>query len=865
MTLETGTSNRFTVHRERLGQGTERLRSLAGPAWTRTRDTIARLWAKRWGKALMVLLGLPILAYAMLWLFFVPGLPSAESLLTYQPALPTNIRDIDGMPAQTFARERRVELSFEEYPPQLINAFISAEDKTFFSHDGIDYPAFITAVFKYGLSVGTGSDDRVAGGSTITQQVAKNLLLGDDYSATRKIREFFLSRRIEGVLTKQQILELYLNQIFLGRNAYGVQSASRAYFDKDVDQLSIPEMAYLAALPRAPSNYSPERHPERAIDRRNWILGQMERNEFITPAQRAAAQAEPLGTVRGPRQSVKNVGGYFMEEVRRTLVGRFGEKMEDGPNSVYAGGLWVRTSYDPVKQQAAEAAFRDGLMRYDAGRGWRDPGISVDVAGDWRTQLSQANYGVGYPDWRSAAVLSRQDGVATIGFSDGTTATLPRSAASMPKRGGGGAAFDNFRPGTIIAVKREGDNYVLRSVPEISGGMVVEEVATGRVMAMQGGFALGGGESFNRATQAQRQPGSTFKPIVYSAALDNGMTPASIIIDGPFCIWQGAGLGNKCFRNFSGGNAGPQTMRWGIEQSRNLMTVRTANQIGMDKVVRLARRLGVGEFAPFLAMSLGAGETTVLKMANAFSILANQGREVKPTLIDYIQDRNGKVIFRQDLRPCGPRCNMPDWDGRPMPRPPLRTKQLMDPMTAYQMVHILEGVVERGTATRLRSLNRPLFGKTGTTSGPNDVWFVGGTPDIVAGIYLGYDKPRSLGGYAQGGRIAAPIFEQFAKVALKDAPIKPFVAPQGIRMVRIDRRSGRKVFGEWPVSDPKAAVIWEAFKPESEPRRAVRRDEMADSKATATAATRRRAAKAAPRPAAQRQDSDFLQNQGGIY
>jgi penicillin-binding protein 1A len=421
----------------------------------------------------------------------------------------------------------------------------------------------------------------------------------------------------------------------------------------------------------------------------------------------------------------------------------------------------------------------------------------------------------------------------------------------------------------IIAVKKEGDRYLLRSVPEVSGGMVVQEVATGRVLAMQGGFAMSGREAFNRATQANRQPGSTFKPVVYSAALDNGMTPASIIIDGPFCVWQGAGLGNKCFRNFSGSNAGPQTMRWGVEQSRNLMTVRTANQTGMEKVTRLAKRLGVGDYPNYLAIALGAGDTTALKMTNAFAILANQGREVKPTLIDYVQDRHGKVIFRQDLRPCGPRCNMPDWDGRPMPRPPLRTKQLLDPMTAYQMVHILEGVVQRGTAQVLRDLGRPLFGKTGTTSGPTNVWFIGGSADVVAGVYMGFDQPRPMGGYAQGGTLAAPIFKQFALTAFKDMPVVPFRAPPGIRMVRIDRRSGHKVFGEWPPADPKAAVIWEAFKPESEPRRAVRREELAEGGALAPAGALRARIAAQRRPAAarteQRGDSDFLQTQGGIY
>ena len=827
------------------------------------RERLRAFWASRLGKIATVLVTLPFLGYFLLWLIFATGLPSGETLLNYQPSLPTNVRDINGMPVQSFARERRVELAFDEYPAQLVNAFLSAEDKTFFRHGGIDYPGTAGAVFDYISKAGSG--ERARGGSTITQQVAKNLLLGDEYSVTRKIKEAFLARRIEAALTKQQILELYLNQIFLGRNAYGVQSASRAYFDKDVDQLQLHEMNYLATLPKAPSNYSPDRNPERAIERRNWILGEMERNGFIDSGQRAAAQAQPLGTVRGPRESVKNVGGYFMEEVRRTLVGRYGEDREDGPNAVYSGGLWIRTSYDPVKQKAAETALRDALVRYDRGRGgWRDPGLSIDVDGDWRRQLASADYGVGYDDWRSAVVLSKAGSEATIGFTDGTTGILREADASMPKRGGGGSAYDNMRPGTIIAVKTEDGRHLLRSVPEVQGGMVVQQVSTGRILAMQGGFALTSGDSFNRATQANRQPGSTFKPIVYSAALDNGMTPASIIVDGPFCVWQGAGLGQKCFRNFSGGNAGAQTMRWGIEQSRNLMTVRAANQTGMDKVTRLSKQLGVGEYPNYLSIALGAGDTTVLRMTNAFAILANQGREVKPTLIDYVQDRTGKVIFRQDTRPCGARCNLPDWDGRPMPRPPLRTKQLMDPVTAYQMVHILEGVVQRGTAQVLRDLNRPMFGKTGTTNGPTNVWFIGGTPDTVAGVYMGFDQPRSMGGYAQGGTLAAPIFKQFALAALKDEPIVPFRAPPGVRMVRIDRRSGRRVFGEWPSAEPKAAVIWEAFKPESEPRRTARGDR---SEAGLNAARER--ARAAPKASASRpappRDSEFLQNQGGIY
>jgi penicillin-binding protein 1A len=808
-------------------------------------------WRRWWGRILVLILASPFILYFLLWLLFARGLPSAESLLHYQPELPTYVRDADGTPVQVFARERRVQLAYDEFSAQLINAFLAAEDRTFFSHGGIDYPGLAGAVLDYVSKSGSG--DRARGGSTITQQVAKIFFVGDEYSVTRKIREAFLARRIEATLTKQQILELYLNQIFLGRNAYGVQAAARAYFNKDVGQLSLAECAMLASLPKSPSNYDPFRHHDAALQRRNFVLSEMLRNNFITRAQHDAAVAEPLVPARGgSADSVRNVGGYFMEEVRRTLIARYGEEADPThPNSVYAGGLWVRSSYDPRMQQAAETALRDGLRRYDGGQGWRDPGLSIPLD-NWRQRLAGAAFGPGYPDWRAAVVLSREGGSVELGFTDGSRGSLPASAAAMPKRGTATSAFNALRPGAVIAVEQEGDHWALRSIPEISGGMVVEEVQSGRVLAMQGGWDVRG-SGFNRATQALRQPGSTFKPIVYSAALDAGMTPASIIIDGPFCA------NNKCFRNFSGGYAGPQTMRWGLEQSRNLMTVRTANQIGMGNVINRAREMGVGDYAstPYLPIALGAGDTTVQRMVNAFATFANQGRALTPTLIDYIQDRNGHVIWRADTRPCEG-CNAPDWNGRPMPRPPLRTRQIVDPMTAYQIIHMLEGVVQRGTATILRDLGRPLFGKTGTTSGPTNVWFIGGSQQIVAGVYLGFDRPRPMGGYAQGGTIAAPIFRQFARTAFEGMPIIPFRAPAGIRMVRIDRRSGQRVFGAWPTSDPHAAVIWEAFKPESEPRRTVAR-EVVDPNA-------RHAAPAQGNTMNERRgDSDFLQREGGIY
>ena len=854
-------------------QWSERLPDLVGPTH-RVHDRFAPWFARRGLRITAYTLGGLLLLIALLWIYFASGLPSSEKLLAYEPPLPTNVRGYDGNPVATFARERRVELSYDEYPPLVVHAFISAEDKTFFSHHGLDFTGLAGAVFDYGVKKATGGG-RARGGSTITQQVAKYLLQDNSYNVGRKAREAILAFRLESTLTKQQILELYLNSIFLGRNAYGVQAASRAYFDKDVADLTLPEAAYLAVLPKAPANYDPERATAKALARRNYVLREMLANGFIDQAAHDAAAATGLGTIRyGSNAKFREQGGYFLEDVRRDLMHKFGETAGAGANSVYAGGLWVRTSMNPVMQDAAGAALRDALANFDGGKGWRDTGQTIDLAGDWRFQLSVTPIGTGYPDWKKAVVLDKAGGEARIGFADGSTGVLPASAAVQPKRGVGGAAFNYLHPGMIIVVKQLGTaSYALRSIPELGGAFVAEEVHTGRVLAMQGGFDPVG-SSYNRATQALRQPGSAFKPMVYVTALENGLTPASILVDAPFCIWQGAGLGNKCFKNFDGKYSGPKTLRWGVEQSRNLMTVRAASQTGMDKIVATANALGVGKYPPYLAVSLGAGETTVQRLVNAYAVLANAGRSVRPTMIDYVQDRAGKVIYRSDNR-CQvmDNCSMAAWDGKAMPRPPSRDRQLLEPMAAYQMVHIMEGVIERGTATVLRDLDRPLFGKTGTTSGPTNVWFVGGTPDIVAGTYLGYDQPRSMGSYAQGGRVAAPIFRQWAQTALKDQPKTPFVAPRGIRLVRIDRITGKRVFGTFPTTeDPKSSVIWEAFQPETEPRRSFHRgDVLAASEGDAAAATTvaaPRAARAAKPKAARPKppnDGDFLQKQGGIY
>ena len=779
-------------------------------------------WQRRWVRGVTWTFAALFTFFAAMWIYFASGLPSEKTLLAYQPPLPTNIRGYDGDPVQTFARERRVDLAYDEIPPLVVRAFISAEDKNFFEHHGIDFGGLVGAVFDFTVKSVTHSG-RAKGGSTITQQVAKYLLKDSSYNVGRKAREAILAFRLESTLTKQQILEIYLNSIFLGRNAYGIQAASRAYFDKDVNELTLPEAAYLAVLPKAPSNYDPVRATQKALDRRNYVLREMYRNGYIREDQWKSAAATPLGTIRyGSNEKFQQHGGYFMEQVRRQLIKQFGENANDGPNSLYAGGLWVRTSMNPVMQDAAAQALRDGLVKFDGGRGWKDLGMTIDLAkGDWAGQLDRAAVGTGYPDWIKAVVLSKSDSEATVGFSNGSQGTLPASGAAMPVRGTATPAFNALKPGMVIIVKQTSPGmWQLKSIPEVSGGMLVEEIHTGRVLAMQGGFDVVG-SSYNRAIQAERQPGSAFKPIVYVTALENGFTPATIELDAPFCVYQGAGLGNKCFVNFDRRSAGPHTMRWGVEQSRNLMTVRAASTIGMQKITDTARKLGVGDYGNYLSFALGAGDTTVLRLTNSYAVLANGGRSVKPTTIDYVEDRNGKVIYRTDNR-CAVmgNCNAPDWDGGPMPRPPSRTRQLLDPMASFQMVHIMEGVILRGTATVLRDLNRPLYGKTGTTNGPTNVWFVGGTPDIVAGVYVGYDQPRPLGGWAQGGRVSAPIWKEWALTALKDQPKVPFVAPPGIRWVTIDRASGKQVFGVFPTgNDPLAPVIWEAFQPQTEQRR----------------------------------------------
>jgi len=827
------------------------LRTRLAGAWAGLRDWFLRNWReKRWFRWLASLAGAGFVFLAGLWIFLASSLPDAESLLEYETPLPTMVRGADGSIVHSYARERRVQLQYRDFPQQLIEAYLAAEDKTFFTHGGVDLFGTAGAVIDFARKAG--SDERAVGGSTITQQVAKNLLLTNEYSVTRKLKEMILARRIEGVLSKPEILTLYLNEIPLGRRSFGVQAASRAYFDKDVGDLALHEAAFLAILPKAPERYGRKKHEALALARRNFVLDQMVENDFVTEAEAAAAKAQPLGLVTERADRYADAG-YFLEEVRRRLLERYGEKAEDGPNSVYAGGLWVRTSLDTELQDAARDALRAGLLRYAAGKSWKKLAWLDPDAGDLTEQLAGANLAIRYKDWRIGVITAKDGASATIGFSDGETYPL----SNVP---------DSIRVGDVTAAAPSGNGYATRTVPEVSGAFLAQDPENGRIMAMQGGFDMRLG-SFNRATQALRQPGSTIKPFVYASGLEAGMTPATQVPDQAYCVYQGAGLGEKCFRNFGGGGGGTHTMRWGLEQSRNLMTVHIAADAGMPAVNRMFENVGIGEYEDYLSFALGAGDTTVARMVAAYAALANWGRiHGEGTVIDYVQDRDGKVIWRADKRACTG-CSMAEWDGKPMPRLGVSGKQVMDPRTAFQVVHMLQGVVTRGTAVRLRSLDLPLFGKTGTTTGPTNAWFVGGSPDLVAGMYVGFDQPRPLGGWVQGGNTAAPIFKDFVEATRKRWTPSEFVAPPGVLMVKIDRRSGKRVFEGTASDEPQAAVIWEAFKPDTEPPRATRLDQIAARRNEILELIRRARQPAQRAASAQQaqQNPDFVEEQGGIY
>jgi penicillin-binding protein 1A len=632
-----------------------------------------------------------------------------------------------------------------------------------------------------------------------------------------------LSFRIEEAYSKDRILELYLNEIFFGLGAYGIAGAALTYFDKSVNELTTADAAYLAALPKGPANYHPFRHTERAIERRNWVIDQMVENNYISREEAEKAKAEGLGVKPRRGGTYLFAGEYFTEEVRREIISRYGQ------TALYEGGLSVRTTLNPEMQRIARKAMQTGLIKYDTLRGYRGPVTSIDVSGDWGVPLGEVKGLDDVPEWTLAVVLESGASGLRIGLKparqvsgelvrervEGTVSKEDMSFAMRHVVDGktlkANSPADVLKPGDVVFVEKQegGENaYRLRQMPEVSGGMIAMDPHTGRVLAMVGGFSYAQSE-FNRATQAMRQPGSSFKPIVYAAALDNGYTPASVIMDGPITIQSGNTVWTP--KNYDGRAAGPSTLRSGIERSRNLMTVRLANDMGMKLVAEYAERFGVyDKLAPYLPMSLGSGETTVMRMVSAYAIMANGGRSIKPSLIDRIQDRYGKTVFRHDDRGCEG-CNASDWQNQPEPELIDNAEQVLDPMTAYQITSMMVGVVQRGTATSVAELGRHIAGKTGTTNDEKDAWFIGYTPNLVVGLYLGYDKPRSLGRGTTGGGLSAPVFKDFMRAALEGTPNVDFKVPDGMNLVSIDRKTGMQATPGQP------GTIMEAFKPGTGP------------------------------------------------
>jgi penicillin-binding protein 1A len=741
-------------------------------------------------------------------------LPDYDVLAKYEPPVTTRIHAADGQLVAEYARERRLYLPIQAIPDRVKAAFLSAEDKNFYQHAGLDYYGIARAIVQNVEAYGSGT--RLVGASTITQQVAKNFLLSNEQSIDRKIKEAILALRIEQAYSKDKIFELYLNEIFLGLGSYGVAAAALTYFDKSVHELSLGEASYLAALPKAPNNYHPFRYTERAIERRNWVIDRMVENGYATAEEAETAKTESLGVkirTTGPHIFAAD---YFAEEVRRQIGEMFGEKV------LYEGGLSIRTSLDPGTQVLARRALMDGLVAYDSDRGWRGPVAHVEIGDDWGKAVAEVAPLADVLEWRLAVVLSVSDGDVEIGLrpdrEPGSNRVAPeRSTAAIPfeemKWTKANRPGDVLKVGDVVYVEPvDGTNgqYRLRQVPEIEGAMVVMDPHTGRVLALVGGFSFTESQ-FNRATQALRQPGSSFKPFVYAAALDNGYTPSSVVMDAPIEIDPGFGQPIWRPENYSQEFYGPSTLRTGIELSRNVMTVRLAQDMGMPLVAEYARRFGVYDnLGPYLPMALGSGETTVMRMVAGYSVFANGGRSVSPTLIDRIQDRFGRTIFRHQERVCEG-CDAEAWTGQDEPTIIDNRDQVLDPMTAYQMTSMLQGVVERGTATVAKRIGKPLAGKTGTTNDYRDAWFVGYSPDLVVGTYIGYDQPRSLGRGETGGHLAAPIFTDFMEQALADSPPIPFRVPPGMTFIPINRKTGLTA----QPGDP--GTILEAFKPGTGP------------------------------------------------
>ena len=717
-----------------------------------------------------------VFLFSTLWYFSI-DLPDYKILANYKPPISSRVHAGDGQLIAEYALQKRLFIPYESIPKNVINSFLSAEDKNFFSHPGVDAKSITRAVVKNLKNFF--SKKRLEGASTITQQVAKNFLLTSEVSLKRKIKEAILAFRIERAYSKERIMELYLNQIYLGQGTYGIAAASLEYFDKGVNELSYEEAALLAALPKAPSKYNPYKSIEKAKLRRDLVLKNLYENLYISADEYKKFKKKGIKTKKRKIKLLEEAN-FYTEEVRRSISDNYGY------DELYKGGLSIRTPLNSVYQVEALKSLREGLEEYDKRHGWRGPVINLKNS-DWQNSIKKF-----IPDkslnWKLAKVVDVKQLYAKIEIESKELGIIDFKNVNWIRA----ESFQNIiKVNDIIYVKKIKKNkWSLKQLPKINGGIVVMDPYTGRVLAMAGGFSFKLSE-FNRATQAQRQPGSAFKPIVYAAALENGFNPSTLVLDAPFVIEQGEGLKTWKPENYGKKFYGPSTLRIGIEKSRNLMTVRIAQKVGFDQISKITENFGIYKNVPeLLSVSLGSAETTLIKLTNAYCTFVNGGKKVTPIFIDRIQDRRGKTIFNADKRKCVG-CEEISYLKDEIPTIEDNSEQIISTETAYQITSMMEGVIKRGTGKRLRNLNIPLAGKTGTTNKNMDAWFLGFTSKLVIGVYVGFDDPKSLGKYETGAKAALPIFKKFIKSVVTKKDALPFKVPKNINLVQVDVETGK--------------------------------------------------------------------------
>lgn len=747
------------------------------------------------------------------------NLPDYEQLKNYNPMITTRLYAADGSLITEFSKEKRIFVPIDTIPKNLVNAFLAAEDSNFYKHSGVDPLAIFRTSVQNFFSILKG-DSSMGGASTITQQVVKNFLLSKERTLQRKVKEAILAFRMTQAFSKDQILELYLNQIYLGSGAYGVAAAAQVYFNKSIDDLTVEEDALLATLPKAPSKLDPRKNIEKAKIRRDWVLERMIEDGFIEEKDGREAMDKPIVLKIKDEEEITKAD-FFADSVKKELTALYGS------DSVFENGIVVSTTLNPRLQKIASKVFNAGIEEYDQKHGYRGPLTKIDTTGKWQEELQKFDPRKIYKDtWRKAVVLSLSQGIATIGVENGELGSIDFNSTKWAKKyisiDARGPApkkiSDIFSVGDVILVEKlnsGSEAFLLRQIPEVNGALLAMDPHTGRVLAMMGGY-VDSPNQFNRATQAMRQPGSTMKTFGYIAAFENGMTPATVIMDEEISLDQGTNLPPYKPSNYSGEFYGPTTLRTGLEQSRNVTTVRMADQVGLDKVVDVVKRFGINDNPQKIySLVLGSTETSMLRLVTAYSMMVNGGKKITPLMIEKIQDRTGITIYRRDKRECKD-CmvsNLNDYvekDIEQLPMPVLdETKeQITDSATAYQITSLLQGVVERGTAARARAIGKIIGGKTGTTNNSYDSWFVGFSADLVAAVYIGFDSPKSLGADETGASVALPVFINFMKDALKDSPSTPFRVPNTVKFVKIDRTNGK-----FPTpSTPKERVFFEAFK-----------------------------------------------------